>query len=413
VLAVRTVLAIACLLLACGDGAVTPRAEPRIKLWHTFDPTGTEALNAVLPGDVEPTLLPFARAQTIVARELATGRDCPDLVRIDATWLPGLARDGLLLPVPERLAARDWLPEASELASFGGVGYGLPQAIDGLALLYRTDAVTGTGVTWPPQTMGELLAAAHRITSTGDDRWGLGVRVDGYWFLPFLRAWGGTVIDPHRGVLGIDSPEAARALERFAELFGAGGIVPPPPPSGSEASDEVRRFRAGSPPIAINGPWVVADLTGGDTRGLGVAPLPLDRHGRPTAPRGAQLLVVPRCAGAAEAAWALANDLTAPALQADWARRFGVVPTTAAGLRDAGAFAQAFYEALRQARPLPQHPLTAELFDDLNPAIAAVVAGDATGAEALAGVGRAWRRLGKRHGLHFPEPADDADAGPE
>jgi arabinogalactan oligomer / maltooligosaccharide transport system substrate-binding protein len=407
---VRAVLAIACLLLACGDDATKPRPEPRVRLWHTFDPTGTEALNAVLPGDVEPTLLPFARAQTIVARELAAAEECPDLVRIDATWLPGLVRDQLLLPVPDRLAARDWLPEALEVASYGGVQYGLPQAIDGLALLFRIDAVAGTGAPWPPQTMGELLAAAHRVTGTGDDRWGLGIRVDGYWFLPFLRAWGGGVVDPRTGVLGIDRPEAAVALERFAELFGPGGIAPPPPPTGSEAADEVRRFRAGSLPIVINGPWMVADLTGGDTRGLGVAPLPRDPAGRPTAPRGAQLFVVPQCAAAEGEAWALADQLTAPALQGEWARRFGVVPTTEGGLAQAGEFAQAFYQALRQARPLPQHPLTAELFDDLNPAIAAVVAGDATAAEALPGVARAWRRLGKRHGLHLPEPAD---AGPE
>jgi hypothetical protein len=33
------------------------------------------------------------------------------------------------------------------------------------------------------------------------------------------------------------------------------------------------------------------------------------------------------------------------------------------------------------------------MFDDLTPAVAAVVAGDATADEALAGVARAWTRL--------------------
>jgi hypothetical protein len=33
------------------------------------------------------------------------------------------------------------------------------------------------------------------------------------------------------------------------------------------------------------------------------------------------------------------------------------------------------------------------LFDDLNPAVAAVIAHDATPDEAIAGVRRAWRRL--------------------
>jgi ABC-type glycerol-3-phosphate transport system substrate-binding protein len=103
------------------------------------------------------------------------------------------------------------------------------------------------------------------------------------------------------------------------------------------------------------------------------------------------------CARDKEAAWRLALELTEPALQADWARRYGTVPTTTAGLADAGPFAQSFHRALAGARPLPRHPVTAELFDDLNPAIAAVVAGDATAEEALAGVARAWTRLLARH----------------
>ena len=115
---------------------------------------------------------------------------------------------------------------------------------------------------------------------------------------------------------------------------------------------------------------------------------------------------MPRCGRNPAAAWQLAIDLTAPAIQADWARRFGIVPATAAGLADAGTLAGEFYRALKQARPLPRHPVTAEMFDDLNPAIAAVVTGDATAAEALAGVTRAWHRLATRHGIITAAPGD-------
>ena len=41
-------------------------------------------------------------------------------------------------------------------------------------------------------------------------------------------------------------------------------------------------------------------------------------------------------------------------------------------------------------------PLTPLLFDDLNPALAAVVAGDATADEAIEGVRRGWRRLAEK-----------------
>lgn len=384
----------------------------RIRLWHTFNPAETEALNEVLSArggthQVEGTLLPFQRGQTILREVVESGAECPDLVRIDATWIPELARAGLLAQVPPAVAAeRRWLAEAGDLARDRGVDYALPQSIDGLALIYKESAVGA--VDWPPATVNALIATARRLTEGGNH--GLGVRVDGYWFAAFLRGWGGELLDPSTGYLGIDQPIAEQSLDRFADFFGARGIAGPPPPTGNEAQDEVRRFRAGALAVVMNGPWAATDLGAGDLAGLGVAPFPSGPDGRPAAPRGGQMFAVPTCAREPVAAWALALELTEPALQASWARRFGVVPTTADALADAGPFSQAFYRALQRARPLPRHPISAEIFDDLNPAIAAVVAGDATSAEALEGAMRAWTRLLVRHDLEARTPPD-AGAG--
>ena len=154
------------------------------------------------------------------------------------------------------------------------------------------------------------------------------------------------------------------------------------------AETEAQRFRAGALAILISGPWAypaLGTVDGGRLGGLAIDPLP-------GAPRGAQLLVVPRCAAAPARAWALAAALTAPTVQAAWSTRLGMVPTTTEGLAAASPLARATYAALTTARPLPRHRLTPGLFDDLSPAVAAVVAGDATPAEAMAGVRRAWTR---------------------
>jgi arabinogalactan oligomer/maltooligosaccharide transport system substrate-binding protein len=381
-------------LTACGEPA-PERAGARVRVWHTFSPAETEALNAFLDGyevGVEPTLLPFSRARLIVAEALARGDECPDLVRIDATWLPELVRDERLAPVPQGVG-RDWLPEAAALARMGGADYGLPQAIDGLALLHDPAHVARAGAPWPPRTANELIATAHRLTIDG--RYGLSVRVDGYWFVAFSRAWGADVLHPASAALGVDRPIGAEALARFAALFGPGGVAPPPPAPGQEAPAAARRFRAGEVAIVVDGPWAVAELRGAG-REVAVAPFPPDAHGGPAAPLGGALFVVPRCARDAAAGWRLAHALTDPDVQAAWSQRLGVVPTTEAGLSRAGAFAQAFRAALAQARPLPRHPATPEMFDDLTPALAAVVAGDATADEALDGVMRAWARLMER-----------------
>lgn len=387
----RAIVMIAVAAAACDSGPPPAAAAP-VKLWHGFNRQETEALNEALAGrdrdDVEVTMIPFPRGLTILRRVFEDGESCPDVVRIDASWLPALAEAGLLSPVPERFGV-ELLPEAAELARHGDTAFGLPQSLDGLALIHRRGAIAG--VTWPPTTVDELEHAAAALSGGGGDS--IGVRVDGYWFAAFLRARGGDVLDPFTGALGIDRPVAAETLTRFAAMFGPGGVAPPPPPPGDEERDEVRRFRAGSVVVAINGPWALHGLGGGAVDDLAVVPFPPDPSGRPAAPRGGQLFVVPRCARQPAAAWQLAAELTSPALQAEWSRRFGVVPTTAAGLADGSDLSRQFYHALQRARPLPRHPTTPEMFDDLTPAIAAVVRGDATASEALAGVERAWHRL--------------------
>jgi len=405
---------VAIALLACGSESKRPEVGERIRLWHTFNPSETRELNrTVLAGAklrVESTLLPFGRAQTILVQALQNKTDCPDLARIDATWLPRLAGLDALQPPPRSIAATHrWLPEAFSLASIDGKQLALPQGIDGLALIHRKTTAAAAGLDWPPKTIDTLLADARRMTQGGN--YGLAVRRDGYWFVAFLRAWGGEVVDPKTGALNIDSDVAVRALKRFARLFGPKGVAPSPSRVEREASDHARGFRSNTIKVVLDGPWAVSALGGGSAKGLAVTPFPAGPNGG-AAPRGGQLLVVPRCAKKPEAAWKLALALVAPDLQADWGQRYGLVPTTQKGLAGAGAFTQQFYRALQEARPLPRHPVSAELFDDLNPAISAVISGDATAEEALAGVRRAWTRLLKRHGVIVKQDVkQEKDAG--
>jgi ABC-type glycerol-3-phosphate transport system substrate-binding protein len=383
----RRSLALA-VLAACG--ASDPAPARAVRFVHTFSPAETAALDELLAATgrrVEATLLPFARGEAVLGQAMRRPDDCPDLARIDATWLPALAGAELLAPPTAALLARDWLPEARELASHGGALAAVPMSTDGLVLLSRDPPPSPWPARWPPADVDALIAAGRALTAPG--RWGLGLRVDGYWLVPFLRARGADVADGTRGTLGIDGPGAEAGLNELAALMQPGGPAAPPAPPGTEAETEARRFRDGHIAILATGPWALpelADRRGGELWGVAAAAWP-------GAPRGGQLLVVPRCARDPEGAWALAAALTDADVQAAWSRRLGMVPTTAAGLARAGAVARQVHTALAGAVPLPRHPASAALFDDLNPAVAAVVAGDATAVEALAGVRRAWARL--------------------
>jgi hypothetical protein len=179
----RPLLAV-CLLAACGSGG-SAGGPPPIRFLHTFSPPETELVNKVLAErglSVEGSLVPFARGQQVIGEILKAGTGCPDLIRIDATWLPSLRSQ--LVPVPAELVAQDWTPEAAALAQLGPHWLGVPQTVDGLVVV--RDSATPAPAS---PSIDDLVAAARAARSDGR-RHPLGLRVDGYWLVPWLRAEG-------------------------------------------------------------------------------------------------------------------------------------------------------------------------------------------------------------------------------
>jgi len=365
-------IAALCLALAA-CGSERPAPTP-IRFLHTFGADETELFNATMSERgiaVESSLVPFARGQQVISEILRAGNACPDLIRIDATWLPGFVAAKLLQPVPANLAQGDWLPEAVALASDENGLAALPQAVDGLVVI-RDEAAPA-----PASASIEDLIAAAKATQHPGRPHPLGLRVDGYWLVPWLRAEGADL-----AVGRIDDAGAVRAVEKFAALFGE--LAPPPPPAGGEAPDELRRWTAHEIAYWVTGPWQVGAL--GDRERLAVTALA-------RAPRGGQLLVVPACAKNPGEGWRLAGELTSVEVEGKFAEVFATVPTRQAALAAAPPLVHAIHDALAGTEMLPRSPLTPLLFDDLNPALAAVVNGDAKPDEVVDGVRRGWRRL--------------------
>jgi ABC-type glycerol-3-phosphate transport system substrate-binding protein len=371
-------VSIALVLSATGGACHRAADPPAIRFLHTFSHEETELFNQTMAERgiaVEASLVPFSRGRQVIGEILRAGTDCPDLIRIDATWLPELVADGLVVELPRPLASRDWSPEAAALAQLDGVWWAVPQAVDGL-LVVRDIATPAPA----SASLADVVAAA-RAARTPDRRYPLDLRIDGYWFVPWLRDEGGELAAP----AGIAGDVAVRALTRFAALVG--DVAPPPPSPGLEELDEGRLWTEHKIAYWITGPWQFYQL--GDRSRIAVSPL---AH----APRGGQLLVVPRCAKHPDDGWRLADELTSLPVEARFASRFATPPTRLAALAGAPGLARASYDALRGAAMLPRRPLTPLLFDDLNAALAAVAAGNASPDEAVAGVQRAWQRLTRR-----------------
>ncbi|MEO6772813.1 MAG: hypothetical protein ABI467_07285, partial [Kofleriaceae bacterium] len=158
------------LALSCCGG--TPHADRPIKFLHTFDPRETELFNTTIAErglHVDASLVPFARGHQVIEELLRAGANCPDLIRIDATWLPGLVAAKLLVPPPPELTT-GWAAIAKDLAVVDDAMWAVPQSIDGLVVvrLAATPAPASPAV-------ADLVAAARASALPHP----LGVRVDG------------------------------------------------------------------------------------------------------------------------------------------------------------------------------------------------------------------------------------------
>ena len=412
---VATVIALFMLAGCPAKKSEKPGADlPKLNLWHTFNPQETRTLNLVLERlsrRVQPTVIPFARAQNKFRRAAQRcGEAAPDIFRAEMPWVAEFVSKGLVVPYNGVVSEHALLPQARQGARYRGKRWFLPASLDCLALLYNRRLMDRA-----PGTLDELIAAAREqtIDAAGQrptsprfnpgrvKRWGFYVRADGYWFLPFLWALGGKLLDPDKEEVFIDNPAAVTALDYYRDLIRKHRVAPPRPSPSNDYEDQMRRFGAGELAMIVNGPWATSDLLAlpafKDPSKLGVAPFPSGPDGRAAAPLSGHGYVVSRCAKDPAAAWRLAEALSSLEVQVRFARANRLLPALKAAYGapkvKANALLTGFSRALARSRPRPQHPAIARIFDDFTPAVQAVLLGDAEPREALEGVGRAWRRL--------------------
>lgn len=410
----------------CGDGcrpgasSSPPGDEVVLNLWHTFNREETRTLNTLLeqveqehPGwRVQSTVIPFSRAQNEFRRAAEGCADgVPDVFRSELPWVAEFVDKRLVRPLPRGAVDQGaYLPMARFAASYRGNWWILPASVDCLALLYNRDKVDE-----PPATIAALVEQGVHLTRDNAGRgprdpgfeparatrWGFYVRADAYWFLPFLWAEGGRLLDPKSGEVFIDQPEAVAALTLYRGLIRTHHIAPPRPSPANDYEEMMQRFGRGEVAMIVNGPWATAALLAQpafrNQEKLGIAPFPVGSSGKPAAPTSGHGYLVSRCSKHPKQALALARRLSDTRAQLLFAEQNSLLPALRAVYQRprmrTNRIIRRFKAALDRTRLRPKHPAMARIFDDFTPAVQAALLGDATPAEALAGVARAWRAL--------------------
>src|SRR5919199_6547968 len=186
-----------------------------------------------------------------------------DLIYMDVIWTSKFAAAGWLLDLSERVTKEDlkiFLDQEVEAGRYKGKLYRIPiRAVVGM-LYYRKDLLEQAGAK-PPETFEDLINISKQLQEKKAIPWGYvwqGAQYEGLpaMFVEVLKGMGGFWVNPETKEVGLDKPEAIKAVE-FLRSAIAQGISPGGVTTYRE-EDTRRLFVNGQTAFLRNWPYVWA-----------------------------------------------------------------------------------------------------------------------------------------------------------
>jgi maltose/maltodextrin transport system substrate-binding protein/arabinogalactan oligomer/maltooligosaccharide transport system substrate-binding protein len=194
----------------------------------------------------------------------------PDIIAGAHDWLGELVTNGLLEPLDLGDKKASFDPVTVQAFTYDGKLYGLPYALEAIALLYNKDLVPT-----PPATWDELKTIAKKLQDEGKVDQGFVLQQgDPYHAYPLWTGFGGYVFkqnpdgtyDPNQ--VGLDSPGGIKAIKEIDQMVKDGLLR-------KDITGQIGEtlFSTGKSAMTVGGPWRLADLRKAGIH-YGIAPLP-------------------------------------------------------------------------------------------------------------------------------------------
>lgn len=251
-------------------------------------------------------------------------------------WLPDLAKDQLVAPVPDAIAAdtkANWPAGVIGAASIGGTLYGIPNEIDVYALNYNKKLFEEAGIAEAPKTWDEFLAAAEKLTDKSKGQQGFGL----------INSWAAGVLHPFSSLLvsnggdlvvdgkpTLDTDAAKQTFELYEKLIKSGYSDPAMATADANTTGPfLDSFVSGKTGMIIMANWWESALKAGmgdNFANVATAPIPVGPSGDvPRSISYSWMTVVNAKASAEEqaAAWDFLNWLNGPESGPDGASAMG------------------------------------------------------------------------------------------
>ncbi len=359
---------------------------------------------------VEVQQLPWTSAHEKLLTAYA-GRATPDLAQLGNTWVAEMQALGALEPLGPWVArsavvdSGDYFSGIWDTNVLGGQLWGVPWYVDTRLLFYRTDLLREAGVEAVPATWDGWLGAMRAVqANAGPGQYAVLLPLNEFEPLLILGLQAGDLLRDGDRYGAFSEPGFRRAFAFYVDLFREGLA---PPVTGAQISNVWQEFAGGTFAFYITGPWnigefkrrlppemqdrwMTAPMPGPDGPGVSVA-------------GGASLVLFERSARKREA-WALAEYLSRPDVQARFYELTGDLPARESAWDDPvlanDVYARAFREQLGRVRPSPKIPEQERIAQRLREAAEFAASGRMSVDEALAALDRdVDRMLEKRRWL--------------
>lgn len=258
----------------------------------------------------------FSRTRLLSSFASGSG---PDIFFVSPATLKRFVEADILYPLTDFFTSEmknDFYPSALESVTVGNDIYAVPIETELLGLFYNKEMFRKQGIQ-PPETWGEMMQAAERLTSGRVS--GLTVETfegvyQNFSWLPFLWQTGGNLLTEDGSGSAMSGENAKKMYSFFKDMVNKGLINMRP----SRPVTDIGIIGNGETAMQISGTWNIRALeTEFADQPIGVVPLPVPEGGNPVTVAGGWKLAASKQSEHAEEAakfimWALAGDPDIP-----------------------------------------------------------------------------------------------------
>ena len=247
-------------------------SEPiTLSVWAPFTGSDGDVLREIMDDynktnndgiTIKLDIMDNATLQSKLPTAVSTGTG-PSFVLVGIEYLKQYAANGLIEDISDfwdktGVDKENYYKNVVAKSYVGDTQYGVPMQYNLQYLYYNKDIFKSAGLDpdSPPTTLDELRKDAIACTDASKNQYGLGLPTDSTYFVQYLWANGGDVINEDGTENSLNSEQNATTLQWLQDLELVDGVSP----KGLQAADADTMFQAGQLGMYISGPWNINGL---------------------------------------------------------------------------------------------------------------------------------------------------------